>query len=106
MSIELSNHCIKIRGYRVSLIRILPLKDRIHAVEKGSAPMTKINRAVLSVFYEFPGPPGMMKRSLAIALSTTNFLNKGQITIVCGDQRLCAICKWLHCVIGGFRGMG
>ena len=40
-----------------------------------------------------------MKYSLDIALSTTIFLNEGQITIVCGDQPLYVICKqlqWLH----------
>ena len=36
---------------------------------------------------------------LDISLSTTNFLNEGQITIVCADQPLYAICKqlqWLY----------
>ena len=38
----------------------------------------------------------MMKHRLDIALSTTNFLNEGEISVVCSDQLLYAICKQLQ----------
>ena len=52
-----------------------------------------------SHFYETAALPGMMKHSLDISLSTTIFLNEGQIIVLCGDQTLHAICKgiqWLY----------
>ena len=70
-----------------------------HAVRQQSSPTTKVVSAVLPIFHESAATRSMMKHSLDISLSTTNFLNEGQITIVCADQPLYAICKqlqWLH----------
>ena len=69
-----------------------------HAVRQQSSPTTKVVSAVLPIFHS-AATRSMMKHSLDISLSTTNFLNEGQITIVCADQPLYAICKqlqWLY----------
>ena len=78
-----------------------------HAVRQVSSPTAKVNNDILPLFYESVATPSrggsrggdvvtlpsMMKYSIDIAISTTIFLNEGQITTVCGDQPLYAICK-------------
>ena len=62
-------------------------------------PTKKVLSAVLPLFFEAANNCSMMKHSLDIALKITDFLNFGQISIVCLDQSLYALCmqfQWQH----------
>ena len=67
-----------------------------YAVHQQSSPTTKVVSAVLPISHESAAIRSMMKHSLDISLSTTIFLNEGQITIVCADQPSPAFCKQLQ----------
>ena len=87
-----------------------------HATKQNSASTKKVTNAVLPIFSESAATPGMMKHSLDIALSVTNFLNEGQLAVICADQPLYALLKKLQwhfpeqyglkkifCVMGGLH---
>ena len=67
-----------------------------HAGKQREAATKKVVSAVLPIFYESAATPSMMKHSLDIAQSITNFLNEGQLPIICGDQPLFALLKQLQ----------
>ena len=70
-----------------------------HAVQQGCASTKKVSNAVLPIFYESAATAGMMKHSMDIAISSTKFLNEGQLAIICADQPLFALMKrlqWLY----------
>ena len=77
-----------------------------HSEKRNELPTKKVSSAVLPIFYESAATASMMKHSLDIALATTEFLSKGQITFVCLDQPLYALCKqfqWTHPEIYGIN---
>ena len=67
-----------------------------HSSQRNNVPTKKVTSAVLPLFYESASSASMMKHSMDIALSITDFLNNGQLTFLCCDQPLYAFCKQLQ----------
>ena len=67
-----------------------------HASTFNGLQREKVINAVLPLFYEAAHSAAMISHGLNICIMTTNFLNPGQMPIVCFDQQLYAIGKQIQ----------
>ena len=64
-----------------------------HASKCNGLQRERVINAVLPLFYEVAHSASMIIHGLDIVIKTTNFLNSGQMPVVCFDQQLYALGK-------------
>ncbi|KAE8744656.1 hypothetical protein FOCC_FOCC008717 [Frankliniella occidentalis] len=66
------------------------------ATHEGVCPLSVSNNSLLPLFHEKSTSPAMVKHALDIVKNTTEFLNPGQIPVICVDQPLLTLMKLLQ----------